>query len=66
MIYLGLAFFMIFIGLDYTAADDPQDSDFDPTDGASSRGGTHVSVFSTFIFGRLYALFHVAVTSSCQ
>lgn len=42
MIYLGP---MFFYGLDYTAADDPQDSDFDPTDGASSRGGMHVSVF---------------------
>ena len=34
---------MIFIGLGHTAADDPHDSDFDPTDGASSRGGMHVS-----------------------
>ncbi|KAG0616525.1 hypothetical protein M758_5G122400 [Ceratodon purpureus] len=28
---------------DEDPADDPQDSDFDPTDGASSRGGTHVA-----------------------
>lgn len=39
-----------------TAADDPQDSDFDPTDGGSSRGGRHVSLSLYTILNLLYAL----------
>jgi hypothetical protein len=52
---------VIFIDLGYTAADDPQDSDFDPTDGASSRGGIHVSAIN---ISCLYALIRSCLYST--
>lgn len=41
------------------AADDPQDSDFDPTDGASSRGRLYVGflqLFNSIVFHRTHML----------